>query len=359
MRFESLAAKPVLLGLIVLAVGVACTSGPAEAQAPPAKPAGEPAPTVFGENFVAGSFDNVNRQAGGPAAIDLDAALGAKPVVLYYWIAGNTRADKVFVELQELVFDTGRDKLDLFGVVFKRTERDEQAIADRVVSLGIRVPVLNDTDFALGKRLQVRSVPNVTIFDAEGRLRLTNGASLLQQLEYNIDLAGAVRRVAETGSLGTYGYLEAYHPVEELVGQKCPDFEAPLLDGDTAKRWSNLLADDKVNVLIFWSVDCPHCRQSLPEINEWLKANGEGVNVISAAKVTNEATRIKTREFCEYNGFVFPTLVDQDLQIADLYSVTSTPTILFIRPDGVIDSVATSAGHDFGKLVEAKKKSML
>jgi peroxiredoxin len=359
MRWNPGAVQPLILCLVLMTIGVACTSGPAEAQGAPDKPPGQSSPGRFGEPFAAGTFDNVNQQAGGPAKIDLGASLGKTPVVLFYWIAGNPRADKIFQQLQELVLDLGSDKLNLFGVVYQRSERDEEAVADRVVSLDIKVPVLNDTDFALGKRLQVQSVPNVSIFDALGRLRLTNGASLVQELEYKMDLGAAIRRVAETGSLGTYGYLATYQPVEELIGKPCPDFEAPLLTDRVAKRWSSMLADDKVNVLIFWSVDCPHCRESLPEINSWLKTHGEGVNVISAAKVTSEATRIKTQEFCEYNGFVFPTLIDQDLQIAQLYSVTSTPTILFIRPDGVIDSVSVSAVQDFGKLVEEKKKNLL
>jgi thiol-disulfide isomerase/thioredoxin len=358
MLSRSIAAKPLVLCLLLL-VGVACTSGPAEAQGEPAAAEKPSADQPVGTPGEASIFENVNQRAGGPPTVDLEASLGKKPVILYYWIAGNPRADEMFQQVQELVFELGRDKMDLFGLVYFRTERDVEAVADRVVSLDIRVPVLKDTDFALGKSLRVTSVPNITIFDAEGDLRLTNGASLLQQLEYKIDLEDAIRRLAKTGTIGSYGYLAPYFPVEELVGKPCPDFEAPLLDDSQEKRWSNLLSDDELNVLIFWSVDCPHCRDSLPQINEWLKNNGDRVNVFSAAKVTNEANRIKTKEFCDYNEFVFPTLVDEDFKIAELYSVTSTPTILIIRPDGVVDSVSVSASQDFGKLIEEKKKSLL
>ena len=348
------------LALMLALAAVACGSGPAEAQAPVAqKPDPATAPGRFGEPFAAGTLRNVNPRAGGPATVNLDQVLGTKAVVLYYWIAGNPRADQVFQELQQLSADVGAERLALYGVVFQRGERDEKAVAERVVSLDIRVPVLQDDEFRLGKRLRVQSVPNVTIFDGEGRLRLTNGASLVQVLEYKMTLADAVRRVAETGSLGSYGFLSPYYPVKELIGKPCPDFTAPLLANSVEQRWSSMLSADKLNVLIFWSVDCPHCRKSLPEINDWLKSNGAGVNLISAAKVTGEVDRVKTKEFCELNSFVFPTLIDQDLQIANLYHVTSTPTILIIRPDGVIDSVVLTGGEDFAETVEARKRALL
>ncbi len=120
-----------------------------------------------------------------------------------------------------------------------------------------------------------------------------------------------------------------------------------------------MLKADQVNVLIFWSVDCPHCRRSLPEINAWLKTKPGGVNVVTAAQVASDATRVKTKEFCDLNGFVFPTLVDQDLHASALYQVTSTPTILIIRPDGVIDSAVLDSHTDLAKTIEEKKKALL
>ena len=120
-----------------------------------------------------------------------------------------------------------------------------------------------------------------------------------------------------------------------------------------------MLVSDKVNVLVFWSVDCGHCRVSLPELNAWLKTHHEGFNVISAAGVNSEALKAKTREFCDLNGFVFPTLVDTDLQIAGMFRVTSTPTIVIIRPDGVIDSVLLSADKKIGEKLEKKRAELI
>ncbi len=81
--------------------------------------------------------------------------------------------------------------------------------------------------------------------------------------------------------------------------------------------------------------------------------------MISAAGVSDDVTKTRTKEFCDINKFVFPTLVDRDLKISNLYQVTSTPTILFIGPDGVVDSVMLSTADDFGAIANQKKKELL
>ncbi len=313
-------------------------------------------PVEFGEPFPGATFKNAN--PAGPETIDLNAVPTKKPVILYYWIPGNPRADQVFEQLEEAVANAGADKLALYGVAFPRGPRTPY-ITQGIDKLGVKAPVLLDDGFRLGQQLRVQSVPNITYIDAEGRLRLTNGASMAQQLEFNLTVGSAIDRLAKKGTIGTYGYLARYFPVQELVGKACPDFTAPLLSNSIEQRWSSLMDDEKLNVLIFWSVDCPHCRTSLPELSSYFKENPDGLNVISAARVTNAESRSKTKEFCDLNGFAFRTLVDKDLEISKLYQVTSTPTIVIIGPDGVIDSVILSGDDDVPQTLERKKRELL
>jgi thiol-disulfide isomerase/thioredoxin len=206
--------------------------------------------------------------------------------------------------------------------------------------------------------LAVDSVPSIAIVDREGKLRLSNGASLKQTLGYKVNLEAAIRRVAETGTLMTYGMLERYFPVKELEGQACPDFAAPLLSDTAERRMHGLLERDKLNVLIFWSVNCPHCRKTLPDINAWLKEHPGAVNIVSAADVPDESTRTKTLEFCRLNGLGFPVFVDKAAEISSLYKVTTTPTILIIGPDGVVDTAITSGYADFGHYIEERREKL-
>ena len=318
------------------------------------------APVDFGGAFPAAKFANLNDAPGQPATIDLAAYLGKKPIVFVYWMAGNPRAEKILLDTQAAVDKAGSDKVAFLPVAappFGST--DVGPVTARTAALKLKAPVLNDEGFRLLQQLQVHAVPNIAIVDAEGKLRMSNGGSLTQSLEYKLDVEGAIRRVATTGRLGTYGALSTYYPATELVGKKCPDFDAPLINDVVARSLSSMLASDKVNVLIFWSVDCPHCKVSLPKLNDWLKDHAAGMNVISAARVTDDATKVRTAEYCRISGFSFPTFVDKDMQIGATFQVISTPTVVVIRPDGVVDSVLLSGETDLGAALEAKKRAIL
>jgi len=341
----------------ILCIALSIVIGIAVRAQAPTKP--DPvAPVPFGERFPAGTFRNLNTDVG-PESIDLGNSIGKKPVLLYYWIAGNPRADEVFQQVQALVDEIGPDKLALFGVVYPQPGRGADVIRGRMQELGVHVPVLDDEGFKVGQRVRVQSVPNLTIIDAAGTLRLTNGASLLQVLEYRFNLEQGIRRLAEKGTIGSFGFLARYLPVTELIGKECPDFRAPLVSTKVERRLHSLLKGEQLNVLIFWSVDCAHCRKSLPEWNTWLKEHSEGINVVSAAKVTNDASVTKTKDFCDDNGFVFPTLMDQDLNISKLFNVTATPTVLIIGPDRIVDSVLPVGIADFGRRIYKKKLELL
>jgi thiol-disulfide isomerase/thioredoxin len=349
----------------VLALAAAC--GPAFAQATP--PAAAPKPTLaavtvaqFGETFPLGKFANLNPSSGQPASVDLSAVIGKKPVVFVYWMAGNPRSEKILIEIQTLVESLGsaKDKVALLAVAtppFGST--DTTPIKQRAQAIGLKVPSLLDDGFRIGQELNVSSVPDIVIVDGQGALRLSNGASLKQVLEYKMDVGAAIRRVASTGQLGTYGVLPPYFPATEMIGQRYVDFTAPSIADGVSRSFSSLFASGKINVIVFWSVDCPHCKKAMPKLNDWFKTHPDGVNIVTAAKVSDEAGKTRTEEYCRLSGFSFQTLADKDLQIGSLYQVISTPTLVVIRPDGTIDSVLTSGETDFGQALELKKQEIL
>lgn len=311
-----------------------------------------------GHAFPAASYGNLNPSDRFPATIDLADYIGKKPFLLHYWIPTNTRSEEMLQELDRLSAELG-DGLPIFGVAVPREQLPEASIRKRIEDLQIKLPVLRDDGFDIGQRLRVTSVPNLTLVDAGGKMQMSNAASLAQVVGYNVTVESSVRRLAEGGSLMTYGYLDRYYPVTELEGSTSPDFRAPLLSNSVEQRWHSMIDDSKINVLIFWSVDCPHCRKSLPEIDAWVKANPQGVNVVTCANVVDEASKSKTAEFCKLNNFSLPTLVDDRARIGNLYKVTSTPTIVIVGPDGIVDSTIVSGHKDFGATMEEKKRALL
>ena len=347
--------------LVIVVAGSALAQSAAKPTAAPAAPGLAPVqPVDFGAPFPAAKFANLNEAPGQPKSIDLATYLGKRPIVFVYWMAGNPRSEKILMDTQAAVDRAGADKVALLAVAAAAYgSTDVAPVKERIVALKVKAPVLNDEGFRILQQLQVHAVPNVSIVDVDGKLRLSNGGSLTQSLEYKLDLEGAIARAAKTGRIATYGPLSTYYPVTELVGKKCPDFDAPLISDAAPRSFSSMLSSDKVNVLIFWSVDCPHCKASLPKLNEWLKGHSDGMNVISAARITDDATKARTAEYCKISGFNFPTFIDKDMQIGAIYQVVSTPTIVVIRPDGVVDSVLLSSETDLGAALAAKKQEIL
>jgi hypothetical protein len=162
----------------------------------------------------------LNDAPGQPATVDLAAYLGKKPIVFFYWMAGNQRSEKILQDTQAVVDKAGADKVAFLSVAsaaFGST--DVGPVKERIVALKLKTPVLNDEGFRVLQELNVHAVPNIAIVDADGKLRMSNGGSLTQSLEYKLDVEGAIRRLASTGRIGTYGALSTYYPVTELVGK--------------------------------------------------------------------------------------------------------------------------------------------
>ena len=348
-------------------LAMAAAWGAARAQAAP--PAAPPKPTLaavtaaqFGEPFPVAKFANLNPAPGQPASVDLGSVIGKKPVVFVYWMAGNARSEKILIETQKLVESLGpaKDKVALIAVAAPQYgTTDTTPIKQRAQAIGLHVPSLHDDGFRILQELNVQTVPDIAILDGQGALRLSNGGSLKQVLEYKMDVSAAIKRVATTGQLGTYGILPTYYPVTEMIGQKYVDFTAPSIADGVSRSFSSLFASDKINVIVFWSVDCPHCKKAMPKLSDWFKTHPDGVNIVTAAKVSDEAGKTRTEEYCRLSGFTFPTLADKDLQIGSLYQVISTPTLVVIRPDGTIDSVLTSGETDLGQAIELRKLELL
>jgi len=314
----------------------------------------------FGARFPAWSYQNLNEGAGGAATIDLAGVLGKVPVIFHYWMPGHQRSEQVLVDLQNLVESLGPGKVVLFAVTTPPMgSTDVAPIRARIRDLKLRVPCLKDDGLRLAQQTSSDRVPAVALVDREGKLRLTNGASLVQSVEYKTDLAALVKRLAEKGTIGTYGALPRYDPVVELIGKKAPEFQLPAASDGVPRKLSSLLVADKLNVLVFWSVDCPHCKKSLPELSQWVAKNGADVNVISVARVTNDTLKTQTKEFLRLSGLAFPTLLDQDFQAASQYHVTSTPTVLVLRPDGTVHSTMSATETNYGRFFETQKNEIL
>jgi thiol-disulfide isomerase/thioredoxin len=132
------------------------------------------------------------------------------------------------------------------------------------------------------------------------------------------------------------------------------DFEIILYQGqeilgEEQVNFSNLLAQNKPVVLVFWAGLCPFCRQEMPDVQAAYLEYGDSVNFIGmdVGLYTNLGSRADAEALTKELGVEFPTGATMDFQILPTYEITSIPTTLFLKPNGqVLYRLNSGAGRD-------------
>lgn len=108
-----------------------------------------------------------------------------------------------------------------------------------------------------------------------------------------------------------------------------PDVTATTLEGDTIR-----LADLRGQpvVLNFWASWCPPCRAEMPEFERVWQTYAERGVVMLGVNTSDQAD--KARTFLLEAAVSYPHLVDNNGDIARLFSATSLPTTVFIDREG-------------------------
>ena len=143
-----------------------------------------------------------------------------------------------------------------------------------------------------------------------------------------------------TQSGGNNNTAEDYTPPPEeevglTQGDYAPDFELALLNGEKAK-----LSDFRGQkiMLNFWATWCPPCRAEMPDMQEVFEENEI---MILAVNLTETEPGINSVEsFVEDFGLTFPIMLDEDIEVANMYQIQPIPTSFMIDSEGRIQSIA-------------------
>lgn len=153
---------------------------------------------------------------------------------------------------------------------------------------------------------------------------------------------GGREETAEVDITGTPLPLQQVDP-EGAIGQPMPEVSGTSIDGEPM----TIEADGRPKVISFLAHWCEHCQAEVPEVVDWLEANGEPDDV-DLLSVSTEVNRIRPNfppsDWLEEEGWSLPTLKDDAASSTyAAFGGGGTPYFVVVDADGTV--VTTRAGR--------------
>jgi thiol-disulfide isomerase/thioredoxin len=139
------------------------------------------------------------------------------------------------------------------------------------------------------------------------------------------------------------GYAQSMSSSTDWQGRIAPDFELKTMRGERFQLSENV--GKKIVVLNFFATWCDPCREEMPELNRYFKANKAESFLFVAIDAEEKQDRVA--EFLEDLKLDFPAGID-DGPIRKQYGVSAFPTTVLIGVDGKVQFYET------GSLVNAE-----
>ena len=178
-----------------------------------------------------------------------------------------------------------------------------------------------------------------------GRRTLAVGVLVMGAVALALWLALRGENPSTAGAFGPADLPSYLNPGQRLVavsiGALAPDFELETLDGERFR-----LSDWRGHpvLLNFWASWCPPCRREVPVLVRLQRQYREAGLVVAGVNI-EEARRSAAAFRDEFSmNFILP--MDFGGGVTRQYEVVGPPNSVFIRPDGVIDTIFIGQAPD-------------
>jgi thiol-disulfide isomerase/thioredoxin len=122
------------------------------------------------------------------------------------------------------------------------------------------------------------------------------------------------------------------------VGNIAPDFQLQTLDGDYVK-----LSDYRGErvMLNFWATWCPPCRAEMPDMEKFHQDKDVVILAVNLTDAEKDLQQVK--DFVNEYELTFSILLDENIEVAELYMIQPIPTSFMIDSNGLISYKAFGA----------------
>ncbi|MCQ2309909.1 MAG: peroxiredoxin family protein [Bacteroidales bacterium] len=116
------------------------------------------------------------------------------------------------------------------------------------------------------------------------------------------------------------------------IGSKAPDIQTVTIDGN---EFDLEKINSEYTILMFWSANCPHCRELIKEIGTYL-IDKQDVAFVNVCVLGNEKTVRKLIRKSKINGFTIFDGEEWNSKIVNDYAVDMMPSVFLLDKDKII-----------------------
>jgi len=313
-----------------------------------------------GEKFPALKLEILRPRSSGLSPLDLADEIGKRPVVFVYFLMEYQISEDILTEVREFVRTEARGKVALYPVTRLGKGHPLTELTERIQLLGIEEPVIVDRDSMLQHALGVGVVPSIALIDHMGIYCFKNATSLKEVILDGIDLRESIKMAVRGEDPPVVVNLQTYYPVNDFIGSKFMDLVLPDYKSGDALKLSDHVKPGRLTAIIYWSPHCLYSRKIMPAVVLASRNFHEKfLDVISVVRMKSGETREGVGKYAADAGISFPILEDKGHRFTNAYRVTSTPTLIIIRPDGVVDSVYSSSASNFFSILMTKINTLV
>ncbi len=279
--------------------------------------------------------------------------IGKMPIVMMYFLPGHKGSE---TELQAIHTTANlpmfKDKIRFFAITKVSNQKELKQVFARLQQLKVTLPVLiDDSRGLLAYVTLTRHVPSYSIVTTKGYLRLSNASSLTETVRPRTSLFKLLQDVAANKEIPYTRAPGASPNPLDLIDKKAPDYRSqPILPNTTQPPTSS--PSNLPTLLAFWSVGCPHCRTTLPPLDQYAQKNQHRFHLITYVQADDDLRKDMLKTFLTEYKLQCPILADPKGQISARYQVLTVPTFVLIGPKGFVRAMHSGGGKKIGEAVD-------
>ncbi|MFA7179452.1 MAG: TlpA disulfide reductase family protein [Dehalococcoidales bacterium] len=124
------------------------------------------------------------------------------------------------------------------------------------------------------------------------------------------------------------------------AGNPAPDFELPLLDGESIALSS---LQGRPVLLNFWALSCPYCLAEMPYIQQAHNTYSNEEQGLAVVTINIRDSSSAITSYLEYGNYNLKVLRDNGAHVATEYGVDGIPVTVLIDKNGIIRDVVIGA----------------